>query len=101
MKGTESQVKFANDLLNRLSVDLFNHNGDECETTREWDQNSKAFLETIPDDAAKIIESLKSGFNFRIELDDIREFGADVWAEVEKQASIQPVGYRRTMELKK
>jgi hypothetical protein len=102
MKGTEKQIEYANALLDQFTARLMDNGpGDECETTRTWTANSEAFLKTLTDDAHLIIDALKERFDFRIDLQDIRERGADVWSDYEDIAKRSPVGYRRTMALKK
>jgi ribosomal protein L19E len=68
MKGSEKQIEFATALLNRFTTRLLDNGpGDECEKTRQWTANSKAFLETLTDDAHLIIEAMKNSSDFRLD----------------------------------
>ena len=101
MKGTEAQIKFASDLMDKFTAKLLNWTGDECKTTIQWKKNCVEFLSTLTDDAHTIIEALKSNSDFRISIYDIREMGAKVWEEAEKDAKRSPVGMRRTMDMRR
>jgi hypothetical protein len=78
MKGTEAQVKYADDLLSKFAAVLNDIPGDMCETKSRYIANSQSFLNALTDDAHLIIEALKSRVDYEAVM-DIREEGAGVW----------------------
>jgi len=80
MNGTEKQVAWAQDIVNRWSERLHDIPGDMCDEKRRMLANADAFLETITDDAALIIAGRKYLDDFMF-INDVQELGVDAWDE--------------------
>ena len=103
MNGSEKQIEYATNLLASFASRLLDHGlAGECQTTITEDANSRAFLATLTDDAHLIIEAFSGRVDgFKIDISDIRDFGADVWGEIAAMAAKRPNAYRNTMAIRK